>query len=279
MKKDKVKIRIRKFVSKGVDEFCSFWKKGGKLISYIINVNTMSLLIAAIAAYISYRALEESKVQRETMYRPELYVGETKFYADLTDTLEIKYYRIEKDSIIRKEAVHEPWMKINNVGMGSALHVDGTADCRLEVMSKAMRAMKIKRKTIYDNYDTYIHGDDSLKLGVGSCIKWHEDYILPLYQTQDECIKEISKYDFDNMIKAALWLNGVLKTRFQGYIIPVVLKYKDINEKWYVKETWMQVQCYTNENKMGVRLKICSGIAQKEFMNEYERWMYGEETE
>ena len=142
-----------------------------------------------------------------------------------------------------------------------------------------MRAMKIKRKTIYDNYDTYIHGDDSLKLGVGSCIKWHEDYILPLYQTQDECIKEISKYDFDNMIKAALWLNGVLKTRFQGYIIPVVLKYKDINEKWYVKETWMQVQCYTNENKMGVRLKICSGIAQKEFMNEYERWMYGEETE
>ena len=41
----------------------------------------------------------------------------------------------------------------------------------------------------------------------------------------------------------------------------------------------MQVQCYTNENKMGVRLKICSGIAQKEFMNEYERWMYGEETE
>lgn len=279
MKTNKVMICIRRFASKGVDVFCSFLKKGWHLISNIINVNSMSLLIAAIAAFISYRALEESKVQRETMYRPELYVGETKFYADLTDTSKITYYRIEKDSIIRTETVHEPWMKINNVGMGSALHVEGTSDFRLEVMSKAMRAMKIKRKTIYDNYDTYIHGDDSLKLGVGSGIKWHEDYILPLYQTQDECVKEISKYDFGNMIKAALWLNGVLKTRFQGYIIPVVLKYKDINEKWYVKETWMQVQCYTNENKTGMRLKICSGIAQKEYMNEHEKWLYGEETE
>lgn len=279
MKTNKVKIRIIRFASKGMDVICFFWKKGRKFISNIVNVNTISLLIAAIAAYISYRALEESKVQRETMYRPELYVGETMFYADLTDTSEIKYYRIEKDSIIRTEAVHEPWMKINNVGMGSALHVEGTADLRLEVMSKAMQAMKIKRKMIYDNYDTYIHGDDSLKLGAGSGVKWHEDYILPLYQTQDECVKEISKYDFDNMIKAALWLNGVLKTRFQGYIIPVVLKYKDINEKWYVKETWMQVQCYTNKNKTGVRLKICSGIAQKEFVNEHEKWLYGEETE
>ena len=57
---------------------------------------------------------------------------------------------------------------------------------------------------------TYVHGDDTLKLvGVGG-FRWHKDYILPLYQTQDECTHDLTRLDFDNMIKAALWLNGVL---------------------------------------------------------------------
>lgn len=254
----------------------SIFVKIWKILSRVINVNTVSLLIAAIAAYISYRTLDESIIQRETMYRPELYVGETKFYADLRDSSEIRYYSIVKDTVVWKEAVRAPFMRINNVGMGSALHVEGAVDLRLEVMSKAMKAMKMKRKSIDETYDTYVHGDDTLKLIGAGGFRWHEDYILPLSQIQDVCTKDLPENDFDNMIRAALWLNDILKTRFQGYIIPVELKYRDVNDKWYTIQTWMQVQCYTNEDRTGVSCRICSGIAQKEFMDEHERWLNGE---
>ena len=269
------KIKVGEFIEKCASVICAFFRRVWKLLPHIINVNTISLLVAAIAAYISYRALDESRVQRETMYRPELYVGETMLYADLTDTAGIKYYKIENDTIVRNEADVWPWMKIINVGMGSALHLQGAVNLRFEVMSKAMMAMKMKKKA-NDIYDTYVHGDDTLKLAGAGGIQWHEDYILPLYQTQDDCTKVLPKNDIDNMVKAALWLNDILHSRFQGYIIPVKLKYKDINEKWYVKETWMQMQCYTDEDKKGMRLRICSGIFQKEFMDEDEKWLNGE---
>ncbi len=268
-----MKIRIKEIVTKCAGVVSSFIVKVWKLVMCDKTINTLSLMIAAIAAFISYRALNESIVQRETMYRPELYVGETRFYADLTDSAGIKYYKIEHDTVVRKEPVREPWMRINNVGMGSALHVEGSVDLRLEVMSKAMKAMKVKQDGV--NH-TYVHGDDTLKLvGVGG-FRWQKDYILPLYQTQDECTLDLTRLDFDNMIKAALWLNGVLHSQFQGFIIPVELKYKDINDKWYTKKSWMQVQCYTNDDRTGVNCRICSGIAQKEFMDEYDKYLKGE---
>ena len=274
-----MKKRIKCFVAKFVDAVSFIFVGIWRYIPRVVNVNTISLLIAAIAAYLSYRTLDESIIQRETMYRPELYVGETKFYADLTDTAVIKYYRIEKDSIVWKEPVRVPWMRINNVGMGSALHVEGTVNLRPEVMSKAMKAMKIKRKSIDEIYDTYVHGEDTLKLLGAGGVRWHEDYIMPLYQTQVECIKDLPENDFYNMIKTALWLNGILHSRFQGFIIPVELKYKDINDRHYTKKTWMQVQCYTNEDRTGIDCRICSGIVQRKFMNEYDRWLNGENVD
>lgn len=267
-----MKIHVWDVLKKCVGVVSSFLVRTWKFVTRDKTVNTLSLIVAALAVYISYRALNESVVQRETMYRPELYLGETMFYADLTDTAEIKYYRIEKDTVVWKETVRVPWMRINNVGMGSALNVEGVVDLRLEVMSKAMMAMKMKHKSMNDIPDTYVHGDDTLKIGGTGRFKWYKDYILPLYQTQNECILDLSKYDFDNMIKAALWLNGVLNNRFQGYIIPVELKYKDINDKWYTKKTWMQLQCYTNSKRSGVSCRICSGIKQKEYMDEHDKW-------
>ena len=276
IKRLKEEIHIRAYITKCIGCASSVLPKLCSVVKCVINVNTISLLIAAIAAYISYKTLKETIIQRETMYRPDLYVGETEFYADLRDSAEIKYYKIEKDSVVWKEPVRVPWMRINNVGMGSALHVEGAIDLRLEMMSKAMKAMKMKRKSIEEFFDTYVHGVDTLKLGGTGGFRWHEDYILPLSQTQDVCTQEFMEHDFGNMIKAALWLSGILKTRFQGYIIPVELKYRDINDKWYTIQTWMQVQCYTNEDRSGVSCRICSGIAQKEFMDEYERWLNGE---
>ena len=70
-------------------------------------------------------------------------------------------------------------------------------------MSKTMKALKMKRKDIYDAYDTYVHGNDTLKLVGAGGFRWHED-------------------------------------------------------------------------KTGVRCRICSGIAQKEFMDEYDKYLNGE---
>ena len=49
-------------------------------------INTAVLIAAPVAtlitALIAYFALKESMLQRENMYRPELYIGETKFMAE-----------------------------------------------------------------------------------------------------------------------------------------------------------------------------------------------------
>lgn len=50
-----------------------------KVFKRYANINTMSLLMAIIAAYISYRSLNESISQRESMYKPELFIGSEYF--------------------------------------------------------------------------------------------------------------------------------------------------------------------------------------------------------
>lgn len=107
-----------------VNVVISFSKKLWHFISPNINVNMMSLMIAVIAAYISFSALGEAVKQRESMYKPELFMGTLNFFAVIRISHHIDYYSVETDSMNR-QAVDRPWYRLYNVGMGSALSVFG----------------------------------------------------------------------------------------------------------------------------------------------------------
>ena len=53
-----------------------------------------------IAAIVALFALRETRIQRESMYKPNLSIADGVFYADISDIKSIKYYQDGIDTLI-----------------------------------------------------------------------------------------------------------------------------------------------------------------------------------
>ena len=86
--------------------------------------------------------------------------------------------------------------------------------------------------------DTLRNGKDILILPNGKVTRrWHVDYIMPISQGNDNCIQHFSRTGFKTLIKIFLWLNNAGQFEdSHDFMIPIELKYKDINDKQYTKE-------------------------------------------
>ena len=268
---------LKSFVSICTSKVGTMLNKFWKFITGEKAIAIASMIVAVIAVVVSYYTLKESVRQRETMYRPAIFVEGTSYYADLTDSTGIKYYRIERGSILKSQPVSRPSFNLINVGLGCAMHVEISADFRPSMISSELNALKIRQNNRVHSWDTFVHGNDSLVLGLGAIEKLHRDYILPVSQAQDVYNEEITIQSFNSIIESALWLNSIKGDTFQGYLIPIDLNYYDINGKLYEEKTFLQIRCFTDKGKNGIRCYLSSGLAQKRFMEEMDMLRYGME--
>lgn len=245
-------------------------------------ISLLASLATLATAVIAYFALRESILQRESIYRPELYIGETKYMADISDMNNIKYYQIVNDSVVKEKLVYTPLLKINNIGMGTALNVDGKTTFSWETSSPLLSKLKMPRKKGEQSYeDVFMHGSDSLKLpaGIGS-MQWKNDYILPIGQTDNDHTEEFWSPNLGMIIKASVWLTKIQGSPVMPFMIPVKLTYRDINNKWYTRETEIMINCSVgSNNKDEYFITICSGQTHREFYNEMKKMMRPEEEE
>ena len=89
--------------------------------SRILNViSVLAQIGTLVAAVVALFALKEAVLQRESMYKPELRIGETAFCADIRNQDDIVYYKINNSSIDLSNRKKEAWFRVDNIGMGSA---------------------------------------------------------------------------------------------------------------------------------------------------------------
>lgn len=247
-------------------------------------INTAALIAAPVAtlitALIAYFALKESMLQRENMYRPELYIGETKFMADISDMSKIKYYPIVNDSIIRDKQVRVPYLKINNIGMGTALHVDGVTTFRWEESNPLLSKLKMPHKNGTQSYgDVYMHGNDSIVLPAATgSMRWKTDYIMPIAQIGEEYMEDMFAPNFRSIIEVSSWLMKIINNPVMYFTFPIELSYKDINDKCYLRKREILIKCSnSSKSKDEFFITICSGQAHREFYDEMKKMMHPEE--
>ena len=247
-------------------------------------INTAALIAAPVAtlitALIAYFALKESMLQRENMYRPELYIGETKFMADISDMSKIKYYPIVNDSIIRDKQVRVPYLKINNIGMGTALHVNGYTTFKWESASPLLARLKMPQKRGRQfSEDVYMRGNDSIVLRAETeNLRWTTDYIMPISQIGEEYMKDLLSPDFRTVISVSSWLMKNINSPVIYFTFPLELSYKDINDKWYSIKRDILLKCSKGtKSKDEFFMTICSGQTLREYYNEMKKMNSEEE--
>ena len=266
---------MKEYLMRIVNILISSSKKLWHFISPYINVNMMSLMIAVIAAYISFRALGEAVKQRESMYKPELFMGTLNFFAVIRDSHHIDYYSVEADSMNR-QAVDRPWYRLYNVGMGSALSVFGHMIFNTESLLTYFSENKltgVKKITGENIFDTLVYRKDTIVVfNEGYMSDWKVDYVLPESQTETESRQFFPRIVMNDIIKAYMWVqagsNGDVSNDFK---VPIELGYKDINGKWYKKTFELTISCSLyDDRKNAVICLIRSGLSDEEFIRELE---------
>lgn len=204
-------------------------------------VNILAQIGAMIAAIVALFALKEAILQRESMYRPELRVGESIICADVSDFDHVKYYKIKNKSLDMTSESDAAWFLVNNIGMGSALSVRIRMHIDREMMAQWLSVSNTYEEDDFDEenvFDTLYVGKEMLLLPKGDLTRtWREDYIMPVTNTQESCNVYFSEMGFKSLLKLFLWLKE--SGRFDNsydFLIPTELKYKDINGKDYIKE-------------------------------------------
>lgn len=241
-----------------------------KTFKRYVNINTMSLLIAIMAAYISYRSLNESISQRESMYMPELFIGSECFFADITDSTDIRFYHLDSDSTLRKEKMR-PWYSLHNVGMGSAISVYGHLMFNSETMmcyfsKSGMDEVQIIKGDGFVDCLTF-RGDSIEVFNQGFVSDWTVDYVLPISQTDEKSFQYFPPDVLDDIVRAYLWVEKAnLSKEALGFKIPLELAYKDINGKWYKKEFEMTVDCFKRGGSVGCLIR--AGLSLEDRMGE-----------
>ncbi len=168
-------------------------------------VNVLAQIGTMLAAIVALFALKEAVLQRESMYKPELRIGESVFCADINNIDDIVYYKINNGSIDMSNGKKNAWFRVDNIGMGSALSVS-IKTCFIRAQISPLLARE-EKEIDEDNIetcimDTIIHENDSLILFNGDVTRrWRIDYVLPISQKDEECYQEFSRTGFKTLIK------------------------------------------------------------------------------
>lgn len=242
----------------------------------LVLINVIAQIATIVVAVVALFALRESVFQRESMYRPELRIGESTFCADIRNIDNIKYFKVNGGVADLKKDEKAAWFRINNIGMGSALSVSVDASFSRELMSPLLKSdnPEIDENNLDNVFDTLVNGTDTLILfNCDYTRNWRVDYVLPISQNSEECNLNFSQSGFKTILKCFLYLkNADAFDDFYDFLIPVELKYKDINGKQYTKENDMLIRCtFIDDNNSLVLCQIKSGQPYKEGHKEFKK--------
>lgn len=240
-------------------------------------INVLAQIGTLVAAIVALFALKEAMFQRESTYKPDLRIGESVFCADITNIDDIVIYNIDQGTIDLSKANKDAWFRVNNIGMGTATSVSIKAFIDRGSISPLLASGKTEFDEDNPNsdiWDTLRNRKDILILPNGEVTRrWSVDYIMPISQGDENCIQYFSRTGFKTLIKTFLWLKNAGQFEdSRDFLIPIELKYKDINEKQYTKECDMLIRLsFVENNPTKIVCQIKSGQPYKEEYEEFKK--------
>ena len=226
-----------------------------------------------IAAIVALFALRETRIQRESMYKPNLSIADGVFYADISDIKSIKYYQDGIDTLIMG---HTPAYILQNFGMGSAVNV----------MTRIVFTIKSLDPYLSDDAYGYVPFDRSFLSDQESQTSQEDsiifrlfhtyddgniDYVLPLNQSTEKVYRYFESDFIDDIILT--YLCAVMTSRRKGPItipIDIDFSYQDINSKRYKKHLAMFIIC-SIENENRVKCIMRAGLRENDLRREFRK--------
>lgn len=269
-KRNEAFVRVKEWLSKGW-----VWLKG-KVASFRFPSRTTCLsIISALAqlgtlfaTIIAFYALHETRLQRESIYKPELFIGDVSYYVDLSEKK--KVYRVDNDSLVLTDM---PGYKLINIGMGSALNVHTRMWFDINTVSnyyseKGIKCQHSERKGGY--LDTLFLPTDTLVFFKTSVLNNDKvDYVLPVNQSKEGSFQYFIPIFFDLIIKAHLHALELNKSDDHSSIsFPIELYYQDINGKAYRKSLQMSTICSKSKKENMLFCRFSFGLSMERFVEE-----------
>lgn len=253
-----------------------FAKKIEKLSKYDFSWKLFWTGLAQIGTFataiIALFALNESIKQRESMYKPELFVEETYLCVQKTEPNEYRYFGVDKDSLKLRHEIVFPCYGVVNVGFGAALSANLFWLIDDSVMNKNLRTIGItESKIVKDgNWDIVYFRNDSLKyLNDGVVAGWKINYVMP-YKCGEANNKGYYEAIISNAISKLLFWSCEMGNNENIRIeIPATLKYKDINEKWYTKRYNMSIDVLKRLDKNKIIFRVYPALPDEELAKEF----------
>jgi len=248
-------------------------KQGHQTISWGSVITILAQLSTLVAAIVALFALRESIFQRESMYKPELFVEESYLCAEEDGEGKLKYYLIDRDSLKVLDEIVFPCYNLVNVGFGAALsanifwHLDSSVIKRnLEMIGIKDAKFEIKDTLSVVSYE----GDEFSYISDGVLAGWKVNYTMPY---KSEISKNRGYYDpliSKAISKLLLWgRTNFHRSRFKPRLFfPVTLKYKDINEKWYTKNLEITIDVIQYIDDKRVVFRVYPGMTDNDLIKE-----------
>ncbi len=200
-----------------------------------------------VAAIVALFALREAISQRESMYKPELFVESSYIFADFTDPKEIKFYTADRDSLTQKESILFPIYHLVNVGFGAALRANIYWYLTPTVVETYFKANGIAgvKITKEGNVNKYQLGEDEfIIINDGTIAGWPVNYVMPINSKEEICrgyCEQIIGRTLSVLMKWQYKYSSGGTVYDSMLRIPATLKYSDINGKWFTKRLEIDV--------------------------------------
>lgn len=188
-----------------------------------------------VTAFIALFSLKESIFQRESMYKPELFIETSYICAEFMEDGTIRHYLSDKDSLVKTEEIVYPCYNIVNVGFGAAMSANLYWHLEPDTIKNYFERNGINGviQIRHNNLDTFKLGDEEFEvMNDGTVAGWGINYVMP-YKSNEHLVRGYCDphigYALSTIMK---WKRHYSKS---GYLydsilrVPVTLKYKDIN--------------------------------------------------
>lgn len=167
-------------------------------------------IAAIIYCFVAYRTLKEIKIQRETIYRPDIIVDENWFYIygfkTTNAVFPVEYTYEKKSPSYRTEKFMVSSFDINlfNVGFAAAKEINiaysfdiDTIVSKISAMNQNVPQDKIIQVTNHGNWIEFRHHGSfnlSSSHSIKNQLKRHINHLLPINVTQEPCKLPIPSY-------------------------------------------------------------------------------------
>lgn len=205
-----------------------------------------------VATVIALYALRETRLQRESTYKPVVLIESSHFFAKRGEMNKYEYFIKQDDSLLRIKS--EPYYNLINVGMGCAFNVVTDMQLNSEtIVSFLTEEGFIDVQTIEKDFmkEIIVDKQDTIHFfGAHYLINDLASYVLPVNQSTESCVQYFIP-GVNSMILDAIRLVERKKGEGESYRLsfPINVYYKDINGKLYTNTYLMNVTCNQVEDR------------------------------